>query len=250
MPPKNLLRSLVLVSALLSIRVAAVTRLASADGQFWDIQDTSPWAQDSGGIATGGRANPFNGFGYLKIRVRAGGPPLERARPESIPARLRARTRRRRALRLDHAGGHGRRRRFARNFRAEGHELSSLSRQLHQHDAGRARDRRRLGRRVRCVFEMAGQVTVAATSSGDRRIDPTDTFVTVMQNARERARSCAGPSGHGPSAHVLGSHAAGAIDGDRRHVRESVHRQIAWLRSGAHRLRVHVSGLRPARRSR
>src|SRR5436190_21804173 len=48
----------------------AVTRLPSADGQFWDIQDTSTWAQDSGGIATGGRANPFNGFGYLKIQVR------------------------------------------------------------------------------------------------------------------------------------------------------------------------------------
>src|SRR5438132_11425741 len=53
--------------------LGAVTRLPSADGQFWDIQDTSPWAQDSGGIATGGRANPFNGFGYLKIRVRAPG---------------------------------------------------------------------------------------------------------------------------------------------------------------------------------
>ena len=48
----------------------AVTRVPSADGQFWDIQDTSPWAQDSGGIATGGRANPFNGFGYLKLQVR------------------------------------------------------------------------------------------------------------------------------------------------------------------------------------
>jgi len=48
----------------------AVTPVPSADGQFWDIQDTSPWAQDSGGIATGGRSNPFNGFGYLKLQVR------------------------------------------------------------------------------------------------------------------------------------------------------------------------------------
>src|SRR3954469_7918127 len=48
----------------------AVTRVPSADGQFWDIQDTSAWAQDSGGIATGGRSNPFNGFGYLKLQVR------------------------------------------------------------------------------------------------------------------------------------------------------------------------------------
>src|SRR3954452_5506511 len=50
--------------------VRAVTPLPSADGQFWDIQDTSAWAQDSGGIATGGRTNPFNGFGYLKLQVR------------------------------------------------------------------------------------------------------------------------------------------------------------------------------------
>src|SRR5436305_8815704 len=49
---------------------AAVTRTPSADGQFWDGQDTSAWSQDSGGIATGGAANPFNGFGYLKLQVR------------------------------------------------------------------------------------------------------------------------------------------------------------------------------------
>src|SRR5947207_10346686 len=58
------------VVAAAALRTQAVTRLASADGQFWDIQDTSAWAQDSGGIATGGRANPFNGFGYLKLQVR------------------------------------------------------------------------------------------------------------------------------------------------------------------------------------
>src|SRR3954471_7368520 len=57
--------------AALALRAAAVTRLPSADGQFWDVQDTSPWSQDSGGIATGGRANPFNGFGYLKLQAPA-----------------------------------------------------------------------------------------------------------------------------------------------------------------------------------
>ena len=65
--------ALVAVGAVLALApAAAVTPLPSADGQFWDIQDTSPWAQDSGGIATGGRANPFNGFGYLKLQVRRG----------------------------------------------------------------------------------------------------------------------------------------------------------------------------------
>src|SRR3954468_24743687 len=59
------------IAALIAIaNVGAVTRVPSSDGQFWDIQDTSPWAQDSGGIATGGRANPFNGFGYLKLQVQ------------------------------------------------------------------------------------------------------------------------------------------------------------------------------------
>src|SRR5205814_6742551 len=58
------------VAALATLRIDAVTRLGSADGEFWDIQDTSPWGQDSGGIATGGRAMPFNGFGYLKLQVR------------------------------------------------------------------------------------------------------------------------------------------------------------------------------------
>ena len=63
--------ALVAIGAVLALApAAAVTPLPSADGQFWDIQDTSPWAQDSGGIATGGRANPFNGFGYLKLQVR------------------------------------------------------------------------------------------------------------------------------------------------------------------------------------
>ena len=33
--------------------VRGVTPLPSADGQFWDIRDTSVWAQDSGGIEIG-----------------------------------------------------------------------------------------------------------------------------------------------------------------------------------------------------
>ena len=59
-----------ILAVIATVHTGAVTRVPSADGQFWDIQDTSPWAQDSGGIATGGRANPFNGFGYLKLQVR------------------------------------------------------------------------------------------------------------------------------------------------------------------------------------
>jgi len=46
---------------------------------------------------------------------------------------------------------------------------------------------------------------VATTSNGDRRIDVADTFVAVMQNAKHVEDPLKGPSGHGPSAHVLGS---------------------------------------------
>ena len=55
------------------------------------------------------------------------------------------------------------------------------------------------------AYEDGGLVAVAATSSGDRRIDAADTFVTVMQNAKRVDDPMRGPSGHGPSAHVLGS---------------------------------------------
>jgi hypothetical protein len=70
MMASRLLLCLAAIVLLATTAPRAVTRLASADGQFWDIQDTSIWSQDSGGIATGGRANPFNGFGYLKLEVR------------------------------------------------------------------------------------------------------------------------------------------------------------------------------------
>jgi Asp-tRNA(Asn)/Glu-tRNA(Gln) amidotransferase A subunit family amidase len=58
------------------------------------------------------------------------------------------------------------------------------------------------------AYEDGGLVAVATTSSGDRRIDAVitgDTFVTVMQNARKVDDPMRGPSGHGPSSHVLGS---------------------------------------------
>ena len=61
------------------------------------------------------------------------------------------------------------------------------------------------------AFDDGGRVTVATTSNGDRQIDLTDSFVTVMQNARGAVDPMRGPSGHGPSAHVLGSKTAGLL---------------------------------------
>jgi amidase len=197
----------ILVAAL-ALRLDAVTRLASSDGQFWDIQDTSPWSQDSGGIATGGRANPFNGFGYLKLRVRtSGGATL---------------------VAHDYLAGFG----LAYD---SGERLDSITPLLvgdilvtrglfAPRDADYLRyvdSYSNTAREARVIdvawggaagaFEDGGPVTVATSSSGDRAIDLTDSFVTVMQNAKHVADPMRGPSGHGPSAHVLGSHAGGLL---------------------------------------
>jgi amidase len=191
-----------------TLQLAAVTRLKSADGQFWDIQDTSPWAQDSGGIATGGRANPFNGFGYLKLQVR--GP------DGSVLVRNRYLT----GFGLAHDGGE----RFdsitpvlqggivvarALYAPADTNYLRYFDRYTNVTGEDRVVEVAWGG--AAGAFEDGGRVTVAATSSGDRRIEPGDAFVTVMQNAHGSSDPVRGPSGHGPSAHVLGSENKGLL---------------------------------------
>jgi amidase len=186
----------------------AVTRLPSADGQFWDIQDTSPWAQDSGGIATGGRANPFNGFGYLKIQVRA------------IGGVLLTRNHYLRGFGLAHDG--------AERFDAITPVFTSdivVDRAIFApKDTSYLRyvdSFTNTSAQPRLVnvawggaagaYEDGGRLSVATSGNGNRQIDLTDSFVTVMQNAREAAVPMRGPSGHGPSAHVLGARTSGLM---------------------------------------
>ncbi|HZT75282.1 MAG TPA: amidase family protein [Vicinamibacterales bacterium] len=178
----------------------AVTPLPSADGQYWDIQDTSWWSQDSGGIATGGRANPFNGFGYLKLRR------IDTGRAD-------------RAIYLHgfglaHDGGE----RFdsitplvvgdiviARSIFApkDTNYLRDVDSFTNVSDRPAAIEVAWGG--AAGAYADGGRVTIATTSSGDRQIDPSDSFVTVMQNATGVSDPMRGPSGHGPSAHVLGT---------------------------------------------
>lgn len=184
------------------LSAAAVTRVPSGDGQFWDIQDTSPWSQDSGGIATGGRANPFNGFGYLKLQVRR------------ADGSLLTSNRYLRGFGLHHDGAG----RFdsltpvleegiliARGITTA--KDTSYLRYFDSFTNTTAEDRT-----VRVAWggavgaaEDGGRATVAMTSSGDQQIDTADSFVTMMQNATRVANPYDGPSGHGPSAHVLGT---------------------------------------------
>lgn len=191
-----------------AVGISAVTRLPSADGQFWDIQDTSPWAQDSGGIATGGRANPFNGFGYLKLQVRTIG-------RDTLASNLYLR-----GFGLAHDG--------AERFDSITPVFAAgivIDRAIYApKDTNYLRyvdTYSNTTREPRVIsiawggavgaFEDGGRVNVATTSDGNRRIDLTDSFVTVMQNARAVADPTRGPSGHGPSAHVLGGRTAGLL---------------------------------------
>ena len=191
------------VAAVLAIAsLDAVTRVPSADGQFWDIQDTSPWAQDSGGIATGGRANPFNGFGYLKLQVKRGDGAL--------------------LLRNQYLKGFGLHHDGAGRFDSitpvlsegilvsRGITTSKDTQHLRYFDtftntSGEERIVQVAWGGAAGAYEDGGQAAIAATANGDRRVDLSDAYVTMMQNAKDVANPLTGPSGHGPSAHVLGS---------------------------------------------
>src|SRR5262245_45952270 len=191
-----------IAAALAVTQLDAVTRVPSADGQFWDIQDTSPWAQDSGGIATGGRANPFNGFGYLKMQVRSAGNAL--------------------LLRNQYLKGFGLHHDGAGRFDsimpvlAEGILVSrgittsketQYLRYLDTFTNTTAEERtvQVAWGGAAGAYDDGGQVAIATTANGDRKIDLGDGFVTMMQNAKSVADPQRGPSGHGPSAHVLGT---------------------------------------------
>jgi amidase len=190
-----------ITAAVAIAQLDAVTRVPSADGQFWDIQDTSPWSQDSGGIATGGRSNPFNGFGYLKIQVR---------RADNT---LLVRNHYLRGFGLHHDGSG----RFDsitpvfidgllvdRNITTRPHTdylryVDTFSNTSDQERIVRVAWGGAVG-----AYDDGGRASVATTSDGDREIDLTDAFVTMMQNTSGVAAPSSGPSGHGPSAHVVG----------------------------------------------
>ncbi|MFA5910270.1 MAG: amidase family protein [Vicinamibacterales bacterium] len=189
-------------AALCVMTAGAVTRVPSGDGQFWDIQDTSPWAQDSGGIATGGRANPFNGFGYLKLQVR---------RPDNT---LLISNHYLHGFGLHHDGGG----RFDSVMPVLSEGILASRAITTTKDTAYLRyfdaftNTASEDRIVRVAwggavgaYEDGGRVAVATTSSGDRQIDMADSFVTVMQNAKAADNPMDGPSAHGPSAHVLGT---------------------------------------------
>jgi amidase len=200
--------SLVALAVVAEHDAHAVTRVPSTDGQYWDIQDTSAWAQDSGGIATGGRSNPFNGFGYLKLQVR---------KPDGT---LLVRNQYLRGFGLAYDGAE----RFdsitpafcdgivvARSIYAPKDKNYLRYFDTFTNMTGEERVVDVAWGGATGAFDDGGRVTVADTANGDTKIDLSDRFVTVMQNARNVSEAKQGPSGHGPSAHVIGSRTAGVL---------------------------------------
>ena len=189
---KNNLRDLrvfvifVVCGVVVTVAPSAVTRLPSADGQYWDIQDTSTWSQDSGGVATGGRANPFNGFGYLKFQsnqylhgfglAHDGAERFDSITPVVVDGIV--------VERSLFAPKDTNYLRYFDSFTNSTNQMRTIS--VAWGGAAGA-------------YEDGGRVTVAAR---------TDAFVTVMQNAKNVPDPIKGPSGHGPSAHVLGTNLA------------------------------------------
>ncbi|HEX3602275.1 MAG TPA: amidase family protein [Lacipirellulaceae bacterium] len=197
-----------LAAVIMASTANAVTPLPSADGQFWDIQDTSTWAQDSGGIATGGHSNPFNGFGYLKMQVR---------RPDGT---LLTRNLYLHGFGLAFDGGE----RFdsitpvfvdgivvARSIFAPKDTIYLRYFDTFTNTTDEERGIEVAWGGAAGAYEDGGKMAVATTANGDRQIDLADSFVTVMQNAKDVADPMTGPSGHGPSAHVLGSKTSGVF---------------------------------------
>ena len=168
-----------ILSATAAVSLDAVIRLPSADGQFWDIQDTSTWAQDSGGIATGGGANPFNGFGYLKLQVKTASDTQDNVYLHGFGLAHDG------AERLDSitpvfvAGMVVSRSLFAPKDTNYLRYFDTFT-----NTTSRPVDIRVAWGGAAGAFEDGGRVTVATTSDGNRTIDPGDSFVTVMQNAR------------------------------------------------------------------
>ena len=192
---------LVALNLLFALPASPATPLRSANGEVWDIQDTSPWAQDSGGIATGGPSLPFNGFGYLKVRVLG---------PRGL---VLVPTTYLHGFGLHYDGDE----RFDSITPVMAGDVA-VSRALF---APKTTDYLRyldaftsFAREERVVevawggacgaYEDGGRVVVAATSNGNRTLEPTDASVTVMQGGAGLADPMKGPSAYGPSAHVVG----------------------------------------------
>jgi amidase len=208
--PARVLALLAVFPLFATARAGATTPVASANGEPWDIQDTSPWATDSGAVATGGPSFPFNGFGYLKVRVL--GPQGQVLVPTTTL----------RGFGLVHDGAE----RFdsitpvmaGRVAVARSLRVPRTTDTLRYFDAFTSFASEPLTVDVAwggtCgAYEEGGRVTVADTGNGNRTLEADDSFVTVMQNAVAVADPARGPSGHGPSAHVLGSPRSRALMG-------------------------------------
>ena len=184
------------------------------------------------------------GIPIQRLRLpEAPGPPPGRidAGRQSVPARIRTRVRRARALRLDHADALWRHCRRAVHLRSAGRQLSSLRRQLRERRERRPRRERGLGwcgGRVRRRRSGGGCRDVERRSSNRSRRRLRDGHAEHAT----RGGSDAWPFGARPVGARPRFQSCGAAHESGRHVRGPVHRSVARLRSGPYRVCVHIHG--------
>jgi amidase len=183
----------------------------AANGEEWDVASSEPGFVDSGAILSGGRSYPFNGFGYLRLTVEASGlkplvenqilrgfglvpdgrQGLHSTRPVTYGGVLVERT-------LWAPSGTNYLRFFDTftNFTGE-------TKQIHVAWGGG----------VGWGSTQGWSTTIGRTSSGDRRLDLSDSYVLVVATDRATTQPLAGPSRRGPVALVFGSPNAGVLEG-------------------------------------
>ncbi len=189
---------------------AGATDPRASNGEAWDVQRGENGDRDSGAIASGGASYPFDGFGYLKLRI-----------PDTSDAML----------------AHGR---YLEGFGLvpDGdRRFDSLtplylggvvaSRALYapdDEDYLRYVDSftNTLGSAITLEVVYGGAIgayadggypAIAATSDGDRKLEIGDNYVVFMQNLLDTPDPAEGPSGYGPSAHVFSNGNGGSLVG-------------------------------------
>ncbi len=208
--PVNLFVMLALLVITSSTVIAEVEDPVALNGEVWDIQRGENGDRDSGAIATGGVSYPFDGFGYLKLRIPgASDTMLARGRYLDGFGLVPDGERRFDSLTPLYLGGVVASRAV---YVPEGEDYlryvdrftnmsgSTISLELVYGGA--------IG-----AYADGGYPEIAATSDDDRMLETGDHFVVFMHNLLDNPNPLDGPSGYGPSAHVFSNTDGGSLSG-------------------------------------
>ncbi len=199
------------VLSLLTISIGAgAADPEASNGEVWDVQRGENGDQDSGAIGSGGASYPFNGFGYLKLRIPgASDAMLARGRYLEGFGLVPDGDRRFDSLTPLYLGGVVASRGL---YVPEGENyLRYVDRFTNMSGSAIA---------LEVVYGGAigsyadgGYPEIAVTSDGDQSLEQDDHYVVFMQNLLDTPDPVEGPSGYGPSAHVFSNANGGSLVG-------------------------------------